>query len=142
MGTRQAGNLLTKASWWCGGLFLGLAFLLSLASRSHARAEVGARSGLPERARPAAPPAGANPAYRCSRRRRQTQPTAPSPLEAPAERRHRRPKTPAPRSHSPSVTTNRGTPGFLLLEDGTLFRGRLVTRMRPWQSPRSCSPRT
>src|ERR1043165_1545523 len=32
MGTRQAGNLLTKASWWCGGLFLGIAFLLSLAS--------------------------------------------------------------------------------------------------------------
>ena len=32
LGTRQAGNLLTKASWWCGGLFLGLAFLLSLSS--------------------------------------------------------------------------------------------------------------
>src|SRR3954466_10558036 len=31
-GTRQAGNLLTKASWWCGGIFLALAFLLSLAS--------------------------------------------------------------------------------------------------------------
>jgi preprotein translocase subunit SecG len=32
LGTRQAGNLLTKASWWFGGLFLGLAFLLSIAS--------------------------------------------------------------------------------------------------------------
>src|SRR5947209_10806737 len=32
MGARQAGNLLTKASWWCGGLFLGLSFLLALAS--------------------------------------------------------------------------------------------------------------
>ena len=32
LGTRQAGNLLTKASWWCGGLFLGIAFLLSLTS--------------------------------------------------------------------------------------------------------------
>ena len=32
MGTRQAGNLLTKASWWCGGLFLGLSFLLAIAS--------------------------------------------------------------------------------------------------------------
>src|SRR3954464_9115115 len=31
-GTRQTGNLLTKASWWGGGLFLFLAFLLSLAS--------------------------------------------------------------------------------------------------------------
>lgn len=32
LGTRQAGNLLTKISWWTGGLFLGIAFLLSLAS--------------------------------------------------------------------------------------------------------------
>ena len=32
LGTRQAGNILTKISWWCGGLFLALAFMLSLAS--------------------------------------------------------------------------------------------------------------
>src|SRR5213075_3499574 len=32
LGTRQTGNLLTKASWWCGGIFLFLAFVLSLAS--------------------------------------------------------------------------------------------------------------
>ena len=32
LGTRQAGNLLTKASWWGGGLFLFLSFVLSLAS--------------------------------------------------------------------------------------------------------------
>ena len=31
-GTRQTGNLLTKASWWSGGLFLFLAFVLSLIS--------------------------------------------------------------------------------------------------------------
>lgn len=31
-GTRQTGNLLTKASWWGGGIFLFLAFLLSLSS--------------------------------------------------------------------------------------------------------------
>ena len=30
LGSRQAGNLLTKLSWWFGGLFLGFAFLLSL----------------------------------------------------------------------------------------------------------------
>jgi preprotein translocase subunit SecG len=30
LGTRQAGNLLTKMSWWCGGIFLALAFMLSL----------------------------------------------------------------------------------------------------------------
>ncbi len=32
IGTRQAGNLLTQASWWCGGIFLGLAFVLQLMS--------------------------------------------------------------------------------------------------------------
>ena len=32
LGTRQAGNLLTKASWWGGGIFLFLSFVLSLAS--------------------------------------------------------------------------------------------------------------
>ena len=32
MGTRQAGNLLTKLTWWTGGIFIGLAFALSLSS--------------------------------------------------------------------------------------------------------------
>lgn len=31
-GTRQTGNLLTKTSWWSGGIFLLLAFVLSLSS--------------------------------------------------------------------------------------------------------------
>lgn len=32
IGTRQAGNVLTKTAWWAGGLFLGLAFTLQLMS--------------------------------------------------------------------------------------------------------------
>ena len=32
IGTRQAGNLLTKASWICGGAFIMLAFVLQIAS--------------------------------------------------------------------------------------------------------------
>ena len=32
IGTRQAGNVLTKISWWAGGLFLGIAFMLQLMS--------------------------------------------------------------------------------------------------------------
>lgn len=32
MGTRQAGNVLTKIAWWAGGLFLFLAFVLQLMS--------------------------------------------------------------------------------------------------------------
>ena len=39
IGSRQAGNLLTKASWWAGGIFLGLSFILQIA---------GARSRAPE----------------------------------------------------------------------------------------------
>jgi len=33
LGTRQAGNLLTKASWWAGGIFIFLAFVLQVASQ-------------------------------------------------------------------------------------------------------------
>jgi preprotein translocase subunit SecG len=32
IGARQAGNVLTKISWWAGGLFLGIAFILQLMS--------------------------------------------------------------------------------------------------------------
>ncbi|MDQ6737184.1 MAG: preprotein translocase subunit SecG [Gemmatimonadota bacterium] len=37
IGMRQAGNLLTKISWWGGGIFLALAFILQLmSSQQHA----------------------------------------------------------------------------------------------------------
>jgi preprotein translocase subunit SecG len=39
IGTRQAGNVLTKISWWTGGLFLFLAFVLQLMTT---------RTGAPE----------------------------------------------------------------------------------------------
>jgi preprotein translocase subunit SecG len=32
IGTRQAGNLLTKITWWSGGIFLAIAFVLQVAS--------------------------------------------------------------------------------------------------------------
>jgi len=32
VGIRQAGTILTRATWWCGGIFLGLAFLLQVMS--------------------------------------------------------------------------------------------------------------
>jgi preprotein translocase subunit SecG len=57
LGTRQTGNLLTKASWWCGGLFLGLSFLLALAStRSRAPRSILDNTFAP--APVSAPPAG------------------------------------------------------------------------------------
>ena len=54
LGTRQTGNLLTKASWWCGGLFLGLSFLLALAStRSRAPKSVLDQIAVPPASAPA-----------------------------------------------------------------------------------------
>jgi preprotein translocase subunit SecG len=63
-GTRQTGNLLTKASWWCGGLFLFLAFMLSLASsRSRAPRSVldQAFPNAPAQTAPATPNANTQP---------------------------------------------------------------------------------
>jgi preprotein translocase subunit SecG len=58
IGTRQAGNLLTKASWWCGGIFLGLAFILQImSSRSAAPKSVLDKLAAPAAA-PAAPAGG------------------------------------------------------------------------------------
>ena len=81
IGTRQAGNLLTKASWWCGGLFLGLSFMLALAStRSRAPKSILDQTFTqPPITAPAnAPAGGANPAV---------------------------PLTPAPNSTAPATTT-------------------------------------
>ncbi|MCX5766474.1 MAG: preprotein translocase subunit SecG [Gemmatimonadetes bacterium] len=62
LGTRQAGNLLTKASWWCGGIFIGLSFILQIsASRGRVPTSVLDKSFATPKAAPAAPktaPAG------------------------------------------------------------------------------------
>jgi preprotein translocase subunit SecG len=60
IGSRQAGNLLTKTSWWAGGIFLGLSFILQLAG-ARARSP---RSVLDQTfgAPPASAPAGRAPA--------------------------------------------------------------------------------
>ena len=51
-GTRQAGNLLTKASWWSGGIFLALAFMLSLASTRNRRPQSILDQAFPNQAAP------------------------------------------------------------------------------------------
>lgn len=65
IGMRQAGNLLTKISWWGGGVFLALAFILQLMStrtrvpRSVLEGKLGAPPAaappLPNAAIPASP---------------------------------------------------------------------------------------
>lgn len=55
-GTRQAGNLLTKASWWCGGIFIGLAFILEIsASRGRVPTSILDKSFAPTKTAPAQP---------------------------------------------------------------------------------------
>jgi preprotein translocase subunit SecG len=56
LGGRQAVTILTKASWWCGGIFLALSLLLSLVPRG------GGSSALQQRLRQAAPTVPATPA--------------------------------------------------------------------------------
>ncbi|HET7599834.1 MAG TPA: preprotein translocase subunit SecG [Gemmatimonadales bacterium] len=53
LGGRQAVTILTKATWWCGGIFLGLSLLLSFVHRGPGG------SALQERLRTAAPVAPA-----------------------------------------------------------------------------------
>ena len=92
IGTRQAGNLLTKASWWCGGIFLVLAFVLQIAStRTRVPASVLDKPLTTVPAAPVAPAAQkSNPAV---------------PLEAapknPAQATTPAPTTPAPKGTQP-----------------------------------------
>ena len=88
-GTRQTGNLLTKASWWCGGIFLGLAFILSLASSRNRAPRSVLDQAFPNS--PAAPaPSNANPG---------ATPAVPlTPAPQPAT------PTPAPTTKSPTKT--------------------------------------
>jgi preprotein translocase subunit SecG len=65
LGGRQAVTILTKLSWWCGGIFLVLSLVLSLTPRG------GSSSVLQERLRAATPAAPA--------------PQAPLPLGAPTQ---------------------------------------------------------
>jgi preprotein translocase subunit SecG len=77
IGIRQAGNLLTTASWWGGGIFLGLCFILQIMSTHTSAPRSVLEKGLG------------------------TQPTnvAPAPTSAPAV-----PLEPAPKTTSPATT--------------------------------------
>lgn len=79
IGTRQAGNLLTKASWWCGGIFLGLAFVLQMMS-SRGTAPKSVLDKLATPTTPSSAPAGAAPAAPLTQ-----QPAAPATPAAPAK---------------------------------------------------------
>jgi preprotein translocase subunit SecG len=58
LGTRQAGNLLTKTSWWGGAIFLFLSFVLSLASTRQRAPKSVLDQAFTQPAAPASAPAG------------------------------------------------------------------------------------
>lgn len=78
-GTRQTGNLLTKASWWCGGIFLFIAFLLSLTSSSSRAPRSVLDQAFPNAPAPTAPNAPAGGAQGAP-----VVPLTPAPQPAPA----------------------------------------------------------
>jgi preprotein translocase subunit SecG len=59
LGTRQAGNLLTKTSWWGGALFLFLSLVLSIASTHRSAPKSVFDQAFTQPAAPAAPATGA-----------------------------------------------------------------------------------
>src|SRR5258708_24308482 len=62
IGVRQAGTILTKATWWCAGIFLALAFVLQVMStRAQAPRSVLEKTFSNQPA-PAPVPAGTTPA--------------------------------------------------------------------------------
>jgi preprotein translocase subunit SecG len=82
IGIRQAGNLLTKASWWSGGVFLFLCFVLQIMSTHTSAPRSVLEKGL------------ATP-----------QQQAPPPTSAPAV-----PLEPAPSANTPATTPNTNAP--------------------------------
>ena len=60
LGTRQAGNLLTRTSWWGGAIFLFLAFVLSLASSRQRAPKSVLDQAFTQPAAPASAPATPN----------------------------------------------------------------------------------
>jgi preprotein translocase subunit SecG len=85
-GSRQATTILHKASWWSGGIFVAIAFALSLLSARSARPTSVLRQGLQQSA-PAAPAAGQPAIPGVTQRpgaQNQSQGTGPVPAAAPA----------------------------------------------------------
>ena len=62
IGIRQAGNLLTKASWWSGGIFLFLCFVLQLMSTHTSAPRSVLEKGLGNQPQNVAPPPTSAPA--------------------------------------------------------------------------------
>jgi preprotein translocase subunit SecG len=79
IGIRQAGNLLTKASWWGGGIFLGLCFILQIMSTHTSAPRSVLEKGLGNQPVNAAPPPTSAPAVPLEPAPTNTAPTTTAP---------------------------------------------------------------
>jgi preprotein translocase subunit SecG len=100
LGGRQAVTILTKLTWWCGGIFMVLSLLLSFVPRG------GNSSGLQERLRQATPAAPSQqaplPLGAPTQPTAETPKAAPLPLGAPTQPAAEAPKgTPPPSAEKP-----------------------------------------
>jgi preprotein translocase subunit SecG len=77
IGIRQAGNILTKISWWGGGIFLGLCFILQIMSTHTSAPRSVLEKGLGGQPQNVAPPPTSAPAVPL-----EAAPTAPAPTAA------------------------------------------------------------
>jgi preprotein translocase subunit SecG len=78
IGIRQAGNLLTKISWWGGGIFLGLSFILQLMSTHTSAPRSVLERGLGTQPQNVAPPPTSAPAVPLEPAPATTSPAAPT----------------------------------------------------------------
>src|SRR6266513_3422053 len=76
IGIRQAGNLLTKASWWSGGIFHGLCFVLQIMSTHTSAPRSVLEKGLGTQPANVAPPLTSTPAVPLEPAPTTTSPTA------------------------------------------------------------------
>jgi preprotein translocase subunit SecG len=78
IGIRQAGNILTKISWWGGGIFLGLCFILQIMSTHTSAPRSVLEKGLGAQPQNVAPPPTSAPAVPL-----EAAPTTTAPAKAP-----------------------------------------------------------
>jgi preprotein translocase subunit SecG len=84
IGIRQAGNLLTKISWWGGGLFLGLSFVLQIMSTHTSAPRSVLEKGLGTQPANVAPPPTSAPAVPLEPAPTTTSPAKTAPTPSPA----------------------------------------------------------
>src|ERR1700730_4409465 len=97
IGIRQAGNILTKISWWGGGMFLGLCFILQIMSTHTSAPRSVLEKGLGAQPQNVAPPPTSAPAVPLEAAPTTAAPTGTQKPPAPAGTQKGKPPANAPK---------------------------------------------